>query len=448
MDLFESLQDEHRQLVGLLDANTAPVQLIPMVERFIGETKIKSEQVSDLNERNQMRTLLRFWAGYIYEQKGVYPDTTLRPSIVREEENPPAVLEEPGRPSKRLAQLREELFLALKSQPSLARFLALLLAAIGIVTIWIAIIYVPRISTQGPFSILFPGRTPLHTPTETPTAPTVILTPILTDTPTPDAQGCVYYHTIQEGESLSTISSYYGLSWMALARTNRLPPPYYNIYKGQTLCIPGGPNVTTISPTDRTWNFVVKSVIANVSVTIQSYQMPANRFLKVKIGRNVNGGSDWLNLPDLDTGDGGSFIAEFPIPVKFSGAEQLVLRLIENRTNGKTYSVNQIFTNVSPTPGNTIPSIQIRGVVKDSSVTVQLRNFPVNTACDALIGPEETNGKAGYYIGTVAIKDSGPLTATFSIPPGLYGLEKMAIRFEDAKSGFFAYEWFYNNTSH
>lgn len=53
------------------------------------------------------------------------------------------------------------------------------------------------------------------------------------------APGCAAYHTVQYGQSLAWIASYYGVNMYTLARTNNIYDLNY-IYAGMQLCIPGG----------------------------------------------------------------------------------------------------------------------------------------------------------------------------------------------------------------
>lgn len=52
------------------------------------------------------------------------------------------------------------------------------------------------------------------------------------------APGCVTYHTIQRGQSLTWIASYYGVNLYTLARANNIYD-LNRIYYGMNLCIPG-----------------------------------------------------------------------------------------------------------------------------------------------------------------------------------------------------------------
>jgi hypothetical protein len=86
-------------------------------------------------------------------------------------------------------------------------------------------------------------------------------------------------------------------------------------------------------------------------------------------------------------------------------------------------------------------------VVKDQTVTISGTNFPANDTFTVLMGPYGTKGIGGVNVGSTDTGSGGSLTATYNIPSSLAGSGKIAIRLESPTSGFFAYNWFFNNTT-
>lgn len=107
-------------------------------------------------------------------------------------------------------------------------------------------------------------------------------------------------------------------------------------------------------------------------------------------------------------------------------------------TNGSTYT---------PPPSGYTPTFSIASVVRDSTVTIQTANFPPNDTFNVLMGKFGTQGINGTKVGTLKSGNGGSLSATFDIPTGLQGLSRIAIRLQSPTSGYFSYNWFYNNTS-
>jgi hypothetical protein len=58
-----------------------------------------------------------------------------------------------------------------------------------------------------------------------------------------------------------------------------------------------------------------------------------------------------------------------------------------------------------------------------------------------------TKGVGGIEVTTIDSEDGGVFEATFDIPESLQGEYRIAIRLESTTGGFFAYNWFFNNTS-
>jgi hypothetical protein len=284
---------------------------------------------------------------------------------------------------------------------------------------------------------------------------------------------CSQTYIVQRGDTLSGIARWFGVSVYELAQVNHISNPSH-IYAGQRLCIPSGSGTggyptytggTSAVGAQRTWSFVVTNVDPNVTVSIQTYNFPSNVEFKVKIGNNVNGTYQWRDVAALDSGNGGSFGADFAIPAEFSGARQLAIRLIQYKKNGKTFSQDQVFYNVAGGTGGypppppppcyghppcwgVIPTIWIASVVRDNSVTITTRNWPAGVNFQVLMGPMGTRGVGGYQVGTLYSGAGGTLTATFAIPAQLWGSRQIAIRTQNWPTGYYSYNWFWNNTAY
>ena len=277
------------------------------------------------------------------------------------------------------------------------------------------------------------------------------------------AASCSTYHTVSHGQTLSWIGRYYGVNWKYLADVNNIPPPY-TVYPGQKICIPSGGGGYSYYypyyPTNTEWSFVVTSVERDVSVTIKTANFPDNVLFEVKIGRKQSGSMNWIKVADLDSDRGGSFKAAFDIPDEFAGASTLSIKLIQAKKNK---SVVRSFSNASYSPGTggpyypyynygnyyygTIPTIWIQSVVRDSTVTIRTANFPSGMDFQVLMGPMGSAGIGGYYVTTFNSGAGGAMTLTFNIPPQLYGSHRIAIRTQNLWSGYYSYNWFYNNTT-
>jgi hypothetical protein len=104
---------------------------------------------------------------------------------------------------------------------------------------------------------------------------------------------------------------------------------------------------------------------------------------------------------------------------------------------------------ITPTPQpGTIPTFSIVSVDRDKSVTIKTRDFPAKESFDVLMGPFGTKGIGGKLVETIDSGKGGSFTANFKIPASLRGSRQIAIRLESRTgSGYFAYNWFYNNTA-
>jgi hypothetical protein len=93
-------------------------------------------------------------------------------------------------------------------------------------------------------------------------------------------------------------------------------------------------------------------------------------------------------------------------------------------------------------------ALSIVSVSKGVSVTVSVENMPANKEFRVLMNKIGTQGAGGTSAGTGKTNSDGSFTKTFSIPAALKNEAKIAIRVEATdKTGWYAYNWFTNNTS-
>jgi hypothetical protein len=94
--------------------------------------------------------------------------------------------------------------------------------------------------------------------------------------------------------------------------------------------------------------------------------------------------------------------------------------------------------------GITIPTFTIVAVDEDDSVTISAVNFPPNDTFTVRMGAYGTMGIGGYVVGTQN-SGTGSFTATYTIPSQMVGATKIAIRLQSPSSGYYSYNWFWNN---
>ena len=80
MTTFQDLQAEHEALLKRHAASENTDQFWADVQHFIEQVRIAAEDIGAPRERDQLRAILRFWASYVYDRTGAYPDTSLRPA--------------------------------------------------------------------------------------------------------------------------------------------------------------------------------------------------------------------------------------------------------------------------------------------------------------------------------------------------------------------------------
>jgi hypothetical protein len=212
-----------------------------------------------------------------------------------------------------------------------------------------------------------------------------------------------------------------------------------------------GPGVAAAAPASSTIpTFSIVSVVKNKSVTITTYNFPANDSFDVLEGPMHSQGIGGVKVATVASGAGGSFTATFPIAAEFKGAFQVAIRLQSNTGSG-FFAYNWFFNNTASGSGGGgttgIPTFSIASVVRNKTVTIVTNNFPKNDKFDVLMGPMHTQGVNGFFVTNVSSGAGGTLTFTFNIPVELKGSYQISIRLQSSTgSGYFAYNWFYNNT--
>jgi hypothetical protein len=197
-------------------------------------------------------------------------------------------------------------------------------------------------------------------------------------------------------------------------------------------------------------SFDINAVAADDSVTIQTYNFPAGETFTVRMGAYGTLGVGGIVVGITDSGSGGSFIATYNIPDALKGSHRIAIRM---ESGSGYYAYNWFYNNASsgatggPTSGYTgIPSFTIKNVAMDDTVTVRTNNFPAGQTFTVRMGTYGTLAVGGIVVGTTDSGDGGAFEATYDIPDALKGDNKIAIRM-DSSSGYYAYNWFYNNTS-
>ena len=206
----------------------------------------------------------------------------------------------------------------------------------------------------------------------------------------------------------------------------------------------GGPYPTTI-PT-----ISIVSVDAGKTVTIQTNNYPANDSFDVLMGKYGTLGIGGTKVTTINSGTGGAQTFTFTIPDGLKADAKIAIRLQSPSSGYFSYNwfTNQTSAGVPTTGGTyptTIPTFSIDSVVKDSTVTIVTKNFPASDTFTVTMGKFGTLGVGGATVTSVGSGTGGTQTFTFNIPASLKGESRIAIRLQSPTSGYFSYNWFYNN---
>lgn len=210
--------------------------------------------------------------------------------------------------------------------------------------------------------------------------------------------------------------------------------------------------------------FSIVKIVAGSSVTILTNNFPKSQTFTVRMGEYGTLGIGGIVVGTTASGSGGSFEATYSIPASLAGRSKIAIRM----DSPQGYYAFNWFDNIdynagtpvatstavtatpswTPVPGYTgIPTFLIASVVKDSTVTINAYNFPAGQTFTVRMGAYGTLGIGGTVVATRDSGSGGSFTATYTIPSSLAGSYKIAIRLETANGYYYAYNWFYNNTT-
>ncbi len=195
--------------------------------------------------------------------------------------------------------------------------------------------------------------------------------------------------------------------------------------------------------------FSIKSVVKGEDVTITTYNFPKNVEFTVLMGKMWTRGINGIEVATLNSGEGGSFEATFDIPAELANEERIAIRL---EGTGGYYAYNWFWNNTASTPPaepvdsySGYPYFFITAVEKDTTVSIKAYNLPKDTDFTVLMGKMWTMGINGIEVTTLNSGEGGTLEATFAIPAELAGEQRIAVRLQGEV--YYAYNWFWNNTT-
>lgn len=198
--------------------------------------------------------------------------------------------------------------------------------------------------------------------------------------------------------------------------------------------------------------FEILMVTTDQSVTIRTHNFPANQSFRVTMGSMGTKGINGIEVATINSGDGGTFEATFPIPATLAGSYQIAIRLQTSHLY-PYYAFNWFFNDTSGSNSGTgglpgysgIPTFRITNVVKDTSVTIETNNFPANQDFTTTMGVIGTRGIGGVVVGSFNSGNGGTITQQFNIPAALQGMGRIAIRTQTSHANpYYAFNYFYN----
>jgi hypothetical protein len=200
----------------------------------------------------------------------------------------------------------------------------------------------------------------------------------------------------------------------------------------------------------------ITKVTPEQDVTVKGTNFTTNDTYDVYIGKFGTKGVGGIKVATQDTNANGKFTETYSIPNSLKQDGKLAIRFVSQAAG---YYAYDWFTNTgkTTTPGsgagyppagrNTIPTFTITAVVKNDTVTIQGTNFTTNDTYKVYMGLFGTKGVGGAEVQTQQTDATGKFSATYSIPNSLKNVSPIAIRLQSPFTGYYSYNWFYNQNT-
>jgi len=245
----------------------------------------------------------------------------------------------------------------------------------------------------------------------------------------------------------SNWGGYYSYNWF-----------YNNTTGGSAVVAPSAGSSSAYSgiPT-----FKITAVDEGKTVTLETNNFPANMTFAVTLGKMFTRGIDGTVVGEIKSGEGGTMTRTFNIPDDLKNDARIAIRAQTVHAN-PYYAFNWFYNNSTSSSSssttqaasspvsiyNGIPTFTVCTVVRDGKVTILTKNFPANQTFAVTMGSMYTQGIGGTSVGTIESGNDAAARYDFNVPAGLNGHGRISIRAQTAHaSPFYAYNWFYNNTT-
>ena len=195
--------------------------------------------------------------------------------------------------------------------------------------------------------------------------------------------------------------------------------------------------------------FSIVSAVTDTTVTVRTYNFPANVDFTVRMGEFGTKAIGGTVVATTNSGSGGSFEVTYDIPAAYAGDYQIAIRM--DSADGFYYAYNWFYNDASASSSTTtyygVPTFSIVSAVTDTTVTVRTYNFPANVDFTVRMGEFGTKAVGGTVVATTNSGSGGSFEVTYDIPAAYAGDYQIALRMDSADGYYYAYNWFYNDTS-
>jgi hypothetical protein len=230
-------------------------------------------------------------------------------------------------------------------------------------------------------------------------------------------------------------------------------------------------------------SFIISAVDADKSIQVQGSNYPEDEVFDVYMGVFGTNGIGGEKVTTQKTGAKGEFKATYTIPADFKGAYMIAVRMESQDSDyyafnyfyNATYAPTEVTTAASTTASakttpaaNTTPAAKptsgaeasptmeestyqgypfftVSEVKKDATVKIDAENLPADEVFDVYMSDFLSTTSTPEIAGKLEAGKGGKASGSFTIPADLKGVAQISIRLSGEKTGYFAYNYFFNS---
>lgn len=240
----------------------------------------------------------------------------------------------------------------------------------------------------------------------------------------------------------------------------------YNWFKNEAIPAADTTKEPSTDETEEVYHpsFTITSVDMDKSITVQGVGFPKDTEYDILMGVYGTMGMGGVKTASQKTGSKGEFKATYTIPEDFKGAYMISVRMESSasiyyaynyfynstylpaeETSAASVTTTAVEATMATNSYSGYPFFTITKVKKNGTVTIMAENLPEGEVFEVMLSNYQDGSFEPVKAGTLDSSKGGSMETSFSIPDELKDVRQIAVRLTGTKTGYFAYNYFFNN---